>query len=153
MAPSAVHLDPHPAPATPATPAPADPASALGNFTGYDHVTWWVGNAKQAAAYYVNLFGFRPVAYRGLETGSRYFASHVVANHGVRFVLTSPLRSAAHLVGEEDEEGEEAISPEDRKLLVAMHAHLERHGDAVKDVAFEVDDVEGVYRRAVAGGA
>ncbi|KAI1817556.1 Glyoxalase/Bleomycin resistance protein/Dihydroxybiphenyl dioxygenase [Poronia punctata] len=32
-----------------------------------------------------------------------------------------------------------------------MHDHLERHGDAVKDVAFEVDDVQAVYDRAVSG--
>ncbi|OAQ80207.1 4-hydroxyphenylpyruvate dioxygenase [Purpureocillium lilacinum] len=118
-----------------------------GNFTGYDHVTWWVGNAKQAAAYYTQLFGFKAVAYRGLETGSRYFASYVVANNDVRFVFTSPLRSAEHLPADE------AITPAEKKLLVAMHAHLERHGDAVKDVAFEVDNVEGVYFKAVKEGA
>lgn len=118
-----------------------------GNFTGYDHVTWWVGNAKQAAAYYTNLFGFRAVAYRGLETGSRYFASYVVANNDVRFVFTLPLRSAAHLPADEP------ISDAQRRELVAMHAHLERHGDAVKDVAFEVDDFEAVFDRAVKGGA
>ncbi|KAL3960232.1 hypothetical protein ACCO45_005349 [Purpureocillium lilacinum] len=105
-----------------------------GNFTGYDHVTWWVGNAKQAAAYYTQLFGFKAVAYRGLETGSRYFASYVVANND-------------HLPADE------AITPAEKKLLVAMHAHLERHGDAVKDVAFEVDNVEGVYFKAVKEGA
>ncbi|KAG5999716.1 hypothetical protein E4U21_006387 [Claviceps maximensis] len=136
MAPSAIsppqHVDSHPSP---------------GNFTGYDHVTWWVGNAKQAAAYYVNLFGFKHIAYRGLETGSRYFASYVVANHHVRFVFTSPLRSEAHLPAGEP------ISPEDRQLLRDMYAHMERHGDAVKDVAFAVDNVEGVYRKAVKEGA
>jgi 4-hydroxyphenylpyruvate dioxygenase len=117
------------------------------NFVGYDHVTWWVGNAKQAASYYTNLFGFRPLAYRGLETGSRYFASYVVANHDVRFVFTSPLRSERLLPADEP------ISDADRRLLAAMHAHLEKHGDAVKDVAFEVDNVEGVYNKAVAEGA
>ncbi|GAO16269.1 uncharacterized protein UV8b_08212 [Ustilaginoidea virens] len=139
MAPSAV--------SPPRLPADEEPPAPAGNFTGYDHVTWWVGNAKQAAAYYVGQFGFRPVAYRGLETGSRFFASHVVANRGVRFVFTSPLRSLAHLPADED------ISPDDRALLADMHAHLERHGDAVKDVAFEVDDVPAVYARAVAQGA
>lgn len=119
----------------------------VANFTGYDHVTWWVGNAKQAASYYTTLFDFEVVAYRGLETGSRYFASYVIANAGVRFVFTSPLRSAVHLP--EDE----AISEADMKLLKEMHAHLERHGDAVKDVAFEVDNVDAVYQNAVAGGA
>ncbi|PFH58927.1 hypothetical protein XA68_13035 [Ophiocordyceps unilateralis] len=122
-------------------------SDAAGNFTGYDHVTWWVGNAKQAAAYYTSLFGFHAVAYRGLETGSRYFASHVVANNDVRFVFTSPLRSAEHLAADEP------ISEADRNLLAEMYAHLEKHGDAVKDVAFEVDNVEGVYQRAVKGGA
>lgn len=119
----------------------------LPSFNGYDHVTWWVGNAKQAAAYYSTLFGMKPVAYRGLETGSRYFTSHVVSNNDVRFVFTSPIRSLAHLPDDEP------ITPEEKKLLGEMHVHLERHGDAVKDVAFEVDSVEGVYTRAVSQGA
>ena len=126
---------------------PADAPAAVGNFTGYDHATWWVGNAKQAANYYTSLFGFRKLAYRGLETGSRYFASYVVANNDVRFVFTSPLRSAAHLPADEP------ISKEDKALLEEMYAHLERHGDAVKDVAFEVDNVAAVYARAVKEGA
>ncbi|EJT71939.1 4-hydroxyphenylpyruvate dioxygenase [Gaeumannomyces tritici R3-111a-1] len=117
------------------------------SFHGYDHVTWWVGNAKQAASYYTTLFGMTTIAYRGLETGSRYFASYLVGKGDVRFVFTSPLRSHAHLPADEP------ISSEDRALLVEMHAHLERHGDAVKDVCFEVDDVEGVYARAVEQGA
>lgn len=117
------------------------------NFVGYDHVTWWVGNAKQAASYYTTLFGFKNIAYRGLETGSRYFASYVVGNHDVRFVFTSPLRSAEHLPEDEP------ISDSELSLLKEVHAHLEKHGDAVKDVAFEVDNVEAVYHKAVAEGA
>jgi 4-hydroxyphenylpyruvate dioxygenase len=117
------------------------------NFTGYDHVTWWVGNAKQAASYYTTLFGFKVEAYRGLETGSRFFASYVVSNNNVRFVFTSPLRSAVHLPADE------TITPEEKALLTECYAHMERHGDAVKDVAFEVDNVAAVYERAVAGGA
>lgn len=31
-----------------------------------DHVTFWVGNAKQAAAYYTSRFGFEYYAYKGL---------------------------------------------------------------------------------------
>jgi 4-hydroxyphenylpyruvate dioxygenase len=117
------------------------------NFNGYDHITWWVGNAKQAAGYYTTYFGFKTIAYRGLETGSRYFASYVVANNDVRFVFTSPIRSAKYLPEDEP------ISPEDKQLLQEMYEHLERHGDAVKDVAFEVDSVDGVYTKAVAEGA
>lgn len=117
------------------------------NFRGYDHVTWWVGNAKQAASYYTTLFGFKTIAYRGLETGSRYFASYIVANKDVRFVFTSPIRSYQHLPSDE------TISTEEAELLQEIHDHLERHGDAVKDVAFEVDNVEGVYNKAVEQGA
>ncbi|KAI1210367.1 4-hydroxyphenylpyruvate dioxygenase [Annulohypoxylon truncatum] len=116
-------------------------------FQGYDHITWWVGNAKQAASYYNTLFGFTTVAYRGLETGSRYFTSHVVANGAIRLVFTSPIRSLAHLPADEP------ITDDERALLKEMHDHLERHGDAVKDVAFEVDCVEAVYARAVEQGA
>lgn len=126
---------------------PADAAAPVGNFSGYDHVTWWVGNAKQAASYYTTLFGFKVEAYRGLETGSRFFASYVVSNNDVRFVFTSPLRSAAHLPADE------TISDEERALLTECYAHMERHGDAVKDVAFEVDNVAAVYESAVKGGA
>ena len=34
-----------------------------------------------------------------------------------------------------------------------MHAHLEKHGDAVKDIAFKVDDVTAVWTAAVQQGA
>ncbi|KAJ4262576.1 hypothetical protein FALCPG4_002846 [Fusarium falciforme] len=155
MAPSAITNSPPQRAAQPSTTATASALSQADglavqpppNFTGYDHITWWVGNAKQAASYYTSLFGFKTIAYKGLETGSRYFASYVVANNDVRFVFTSPLRSEAHFPDDEP------ISKSDRKLLKEMYAHLERHGDAVKDVAFEVDNVEGVYYKAVEEGA
>ncbi|KAI1112753.1 4-hydroxyphenylpyruvate dioxygenase [Nemania sp. NC0429] len=147
MAPSATTYSPTPQFST-TLPSHADEyavQAGVPEFHGYDHITWWVGNAKQAASYYNTLFGFRTIAYRGLETGSRYFTSYVVANHGVRFVFTSPIRSYAHLPAEEP------ISEDDLSLLKEMHQHLERHGDAVKDVAFDVDDVQAVYDRAISG--
>lgn len=117
------------------------------NFHGYDHITWYVGNAKQAASYYTTRLGFWTIAYKGLETGSRYIASHVVANGDIRFVLTSPLKSYSCLAEDEP------ISIEDRLLLKDIYGHLEKHGDAVKDVAFEVDNVEAVYSQAVSQDA
>lgn len=117
------------------------------NFHGYDHITWYVGNAKQAASYYTTRLGFYTIAYKGLETGSRYIASHVVANGKIRFILTSPIKSYTQL--SEDE----PISEADRTLLKEIYEHLEKHGDAVKDVSFEVDDVRGVYEQAVDNGA
>ncbi|PYH41329.1 4-hydroxyphenylpyruvate dioxygenase family protein [Aspergillus saccharolyticus JOP 1030-1] len=118
--------------------------SSLASYKGYDHVHWYVGNAKQAAAFYITRMGFQRVAYRGLETNSRAVCSHVVRNGDITFILTSPLRSLDQLA---------RFDPAEQDLLREIHAHLEQHGDAVKDVAFEVDSVDAVYNAAVANGA
>lgn len=117
----------------------------LPKYQGYDNVHWYVGNAKQAAAFYVTRMGFRRIAYRGLETGSRAVASHVVGNGNVNFIFTSPLHAPSSQKA--------GLSKEDLKLLEEIHNHLQLHGDAVKDVGFQVDDVEAVYQLAVANGA
>ena len=105
---------------------------------------WYVGNAKQAASYYVTRMGFKRIAYRGLETGSRAVCSHVIRNGDITFILTSPLRSLNQI---------DRFSPKEQELLREIHSHLEQHGDAVKDVSFEVDDVDAVYSAAVKSGA
>ncbi|KAG9233463.1 4-hydroxyphenylpyruvate dioxygenase-like protein [Amylocarpus encephaloides] len=149
MAPSAI-TPPVLSPTTLTFPTSTDTNGAVDgtpNFHGYDHITWYVGNAKQAASFYTTRMGFRTIAYQGLETGSRYIASHVVGNGNVRFVLTSPIKSYSCL------DGDEPITSEERSLLMEIYQHLEKHGDAVKDVAFEVDNVGGVYQQAVERGA
>jgi 4-hydroxyphenylpyruvate dioxygenase len=122
-----------------------DGASNQDVYRGYDHTTWYVGNAKQAASWYVTRMGFEVVAYQGLETGSRCTTSYVVSNNNVRFVLTSAVQSIAGV--------EETASTKERHLLKEIYDHLERHGDAVKDVAFEVDDVHSLFSSAVSAGA
>lgn len=122
----------------------SEASQALSNYKGYHHVHWYVGNAKQAASFYVSRMGFERVAYRGLETGSRAVASHVIRNGSVTFVLSSPLRCLEQSM---------RFCKEDEDLLKEIHAHQERHGDAVKDVAFEVDSVDAVYGQAVHNGA
>lgn len=116
----------------------------MASYRGYDNVHWFVGNAKQAAGFFVTRMGFERVAYRGLETGSRTVASHVVRNGDVTFVFTSPLRDDSH---------HPSLSEEDKALLAEIHAHLKVHGDAVRDVAFQVDDVHAVCDAAVRHGA
>lgn len=108
-------------------------------------MTWYVGNAKQAASHYVTRFGFTRVAYAGLETGSRNITSQVISNGDATFVLKAPLR--------EVDEVEDDTPEAERDLLIEIQAHLSKHGDAVKDVAFEVDDVRGVYYQAIEKGA
>ena len=56
-----------------------------------DHLEFFVGNAKQAAAFYSNAFGFTTTAYRGLETGCRETVSYVLEEGDIRFVLTAAL--------------------------------------------------------------
>ena len=99
------------------------PSDNLSQYKAYDHVHWYVGNAKQAATFYVSRMGFERVAYRGLETGSRTIASHVVRNGKVTFILTSPLRGLGR---------SSRYSAEEEAQLKEIHAHLEQHGDAVK---------------------
>src|SRR6478736_3573007 len=92
--------------------APATRAGADHDFmplNGVDHVELYVGNALQAAYYYVHAFGFREVAYAGLETGTRDRASHVLQQGRIRLVLTGAMGSD---------------SP------IAAHQH--KHGDGVK---------------------
>ena len=96
----------------------------------WDHIEFYVGNAKQATQYYCTAFGFVPVAYAGLETGVRDRASYMVRQGNIRLVLTC------------------GLGPESP---IAEHALL--HGDGVKDIALEVPDAQSAYENALARGA
>ena len=65
------------------------PKPEKGRFLAFDHVEWWVGNAKQAASHFCIRFGFEPFAYRGLETGERKVACHAVRQNDTIFVFKS----------------------------------------------------------------
>ncbi|XP_046302077.1 4-hydroxyphenylpyruvate dioxygenase isoform X3 [Marmota monax] len=75
--------------------------------------------------------GFEPLAYRGLETGSREVVSHVVKQGKIVFVFSS------------------ALNPWNKE----MGDHLVKHGDGVKDVAFEVEDCDYIVQKAREQGA
>lgn len=94
------------------------------------HVEFFVGNARQSAFYYGKGFGFSQVAYSGLETGQRNRASYVMSQGKANFVLTTPMTK--------DDEAAE---------------HIRKHGDGVKDIAFEVEDADQVFAEAVRRGA
>lgn len=95
-----------------------------------DHIHWWVGNAKQSMYYWWKAFGFKPVAYSGLETGNRRFASYVLESGKIRFVISATYK------------------PTDE-----MAAHHLLHGDGVKHIALGVDNVEDAYRATTSRGA
>ena len=58
---------------------------------GWDHLEWWVGNARAVTAWLTSGFGFEVTAYRGPETGARDRVSYVLAQGAVRFVVTAGL--------------------------------------------------------------
>lgn len=95
-----------------------------------DHVRFFVGNARQAAYFYRNAFGFDVVAYAGLETKHKQEAGYVLRQGDITFIIVSPL-SAHH--------------PDNRRLLL--------HGDGVQDIALEVDDVAVAWNTACQRGA
>lgn len=97
---------------------------------GVDHVELWVGNAAQAAFFLERAFGFRRIAYAGLETGLRDRTSHVLAQGDVRLVVTGTLRSGTQVA-----------------------EHHARHGDGVRTVALTVPDVDRAHAEAVHRGA
>ena len=94
------------------------------------HVEFYVGNAKQAEFYYRKAFGFSRAAYAGLETGNRETTSYLMRQNRVNFVLTTPL-SPEHPAAE----------------------HIKRHGDGVRDIAFQVEDADHAFNEAVKRGA
>ena len=51
-----------------------------------DHVRFFVGNARQAAYFYRNAFGFDVTAYAGLETGLRNEAGYVLKQGDIEFL-------------------------------------------------------------------
>merc|ERR1719282_582427 len=103
----------------------------MSKFSSFHHCRFIVGNAAQAATFYVARMGFERVAYRGLETGCRDVVSHVVKHGDILFCLTSPLNPDNHELGD----------------------FLVKHGDGVKDVALTVDDCRAVFDSAKANGA
>jgi 4-hydroxyphenylpyruvate dioxygenase len=97
---------------------------------GFDHLEFYVGNAKQAAVFYEKGFNFTNVAYRGLDTGSREVASYVMQQGDIRFVLSS------------------ALDPEHPIARSAA-----KHGDNVGVIAFAVPDVDRAYQETTSRGA
>ncbi|XP_041979487.1 4-hydroxyphenylpyruvate dioxygenase-like [Aricia agestis] len=94
----------------------------------FDHLTFWVGNAKTAASYFISRLGFRPHVHRP-PTDDRPVVSYVVKQNQIMILFES------------------AISDHD------ISYHVTAHGDCVRDVAFVVSDVAAVMATAQARGA
>lgn len=97
---------------------------------GTDYVEFYVGNAKQAAHYYMSAFGFQALAYAGPETGLRDRASYAVRQHKLTFVLTTPLHPSNDIAD-----------------------HIYKHGDGVKAISLRVKDAESAWKETTSRGA
>ncbi|RYY41241.1 MAG: 4-hydroxyphenylpyruvate dioxygenase [Chitinophagaceae bacterium] len=112
--------------------APQSAPAATADFlplSGTDYVEFYVGNAKQAAHYYMSAFGFQALAYAGPETGVKDRCSYVVRQHKLTFVLTTPIR---------------ANNP--------IADHIQKHGDGVKFLALRVDDATSAWKETTSRG-
>ncbi len=108
----------------------AETATDTFPINGTDYIEFYVGNARQASIYYRSAFGFELVAYRGPETGTRDRASYLLQQDKIRFILTTPIKSAG-----------------------AIADHIHKHGDGVRDIALWVDDARTAFAAAVERGA
>ncbi|MDG2267128.1 MAG: 4-hydroxyphenylpyruvate dioxygenase, partial [Candidatus Marinimicrobia bacterium] len=97
---------------------------------GFDYCELYVSNAKQAAHFYHTALGFYPIAYCGLETGSRDRVSYVLKQNQIKFILTSPLNNKSEI-----------------------SKHIYNHGDGVKDISFTVNDAETAWKVSIERGA
>jgi len=96
---------------------------------GTDYVEFYVGNAKQAAHFYMSAFGFQAIAYAGPETGVKDKVSYVVRQHKLTFVLTTALRTDNDIAD-----------------------HVYKHGDGVKFLALRVDDATSAWQETTKRG-
>ncbi|MCC6760557.1 MAG: 4-hydroxyphenylpyruvate dioxygenase [Chitinophagaceae bacterium] len=96
---------------------------------GTDYVEFYVGNAKQAAHFYMSAFGFQALAYAGPETGVKDKVSYVVRQHKLTFMLTTPLRAGNPIAD-----------------------HVYKHGDGVKTLALRVNDAADAWQQTTSRG-
>jgi 4-hydroxyphenylpyruvate dioxygenase len=96
---------------------------------GTDYIEFYVGNAKQAAFFYISAFGFKSLAYSGPETGVKEKVSYAIRQNKLTFVLTTPLSQGN-----------------------AIADHISLHGDGVKVLALRVDDATKAWQETTKRG-
>lgn len=97
---------------------------------GFAYIEIYADSAKQSAYFLSQAFGFKPVAYKGLETGSKDKACIILNQGDVYLIISSPLHSDSEIAD-----------------------HVRKHGFSVRDVAFDVPDAVLAYQEALSRGA
>jgi len=95
-----------------------------------DYVQFYVGNAKQAAYFYAQAFGFEIEQISDLTTNVREAATYLLTQGNIRFLLTTGLHP--------DHPAQQEV---------------QLYGDGIKDIAFTVEDSAKAYELALKNGA
>lgn len=95
-----------------------------------DYVKFYVGNAKQAAYFYAQCFGFEIEQVSDLTTGSREEATYLLTQGNIRFLLATGLTKDS-----------------------SIQEEVGLYGDGIKDIAFTVEDSTAAYEQAIKNGA
>lgn len=101
-------------------------------FSNYDYayIEFYVGMAKMVAYWHVKALGFELAGYCGPETGCNDKVSYLMEKNGVVLVITS------------------ASTPANYEVL----SFVDRHGNGVKRIAYQVDNVEQAFEHALQNG-
>jgi 4-hydroxymandelate synthase len=99
------------------------------NILGFDHLEIFTGDVDRSQRYLCGALGFRIYGQGSPETGQR---STLLGQGDVRILLTSPLAGGKH---------------------TAAADYVQRHGDGVGVVGFEVENATAAFATAVALGA
>ncbi len=88
-------------------------------FNSVDSIEFYVGSAKQWAYFHEKAMGFRIIGYSGPETGVRDRISYLMQQGEVKLIFTGFLSRESEI-----------------------SRHVELHGDGVKDIAIDVDNLD-----------
>lgn len=96
----------------------------------YDYVEYYVGMARMVAYWHVKAMGFDVLGYRGPEQGNDT-VSFLLKKNDIKLIITS------------------SATPNNYPVV----SFVDRHGNGVKRVSIEVEDIEREYERLVNANA
>ncbi|UWY30349.1 VOC family protein [Flavobacterium sp. TR2] len=97
----------------------------------YDFIEYYVGMAKMVVYWHVKALGFKVIAYAGPETGVKDRCSYYIVKNDIKLVITS------------------ASQPSSYKIV----SFVDLHGNGIKRMAINVDNVKEFFGRAMKNGA
>ncbi len=97
------------------------------SYKSIDHMEFWSNNSRYTADFYINNLGFKLTGIKDVYSGENSTNEYVLENGGVRMIIKSP-------------------SGPGNKVFKEF---LSKHGDTLRGVTMEVDDLSKLYKRAL----